>query len=60
WVNAEGKGSGGVELQAEERLAGEEGKIRSAQSGARWRAGPARRTVLTGAETDGYRPSTNC
>ncbi len=35
WVNAEGKGSGGVELQLEERLAGEEGKIRYAQSGGR-------------------------
>lgn len=35
WVNAEGKGSGGVELQLEKRLAGEDGKIRYAQSGGR-------------------------
>lgn len=35
WVNAEGKGSGGVELQLDKRLAGEDGKIRYAQSGGR-------------------------
>ncbi|MFJ4470553.1 peptidoglycan D,D-transpeptidase FtsI family protein [Streptomyces sp. NPDC089424] len=33
WVNAEGKGGGGVEQQLEEQLAGEDGKIRYAQSG---------------------------
>jgi cell division protein FtsI (penicillin-binding protein 3) len=33
WVNAEGKGGGGVEQQLDERLAGEDGKIRYAQSG---------------------------
>ncbi|MFF1276668.1 peptidoglycan D,D-transpeptidase FtsI family protein [Streptomyces marokkonensis] len=35
WVNAEGKGGGGVELQLDKRLAGEDGKIRYAQSGGR-------------------------
>lgn len=35
WVNAEGKGAGGLELTLEERLAGEDGKIRYAQSGGR-------------------------
>ncbi|MFI1418057.1 peptidoglycan D,D-transpeptidase FtsI family protein [Streptomyces sp. NPDC020731] len=35
WVNAEGKGGGGVELQLDKRLAGENGKIRYAQSGGR-------------------------
>ncbi|TQL23011.1 peptidoglycan synthetase FtsI [Streptomyces sp. SLBN-134] len=35
WVNAEGRGGGGVELQLEKRLAGEDGKIRYAQSGGR-------------------------
>ncbi len=35
WVNAEGKGGGGIELQLDERLAGEDGKIRYAQSGGR-------------------------
>ncbi|WP_374222734.1 peptidoglycan D,D-transpeptidase FtsI family protein [Streptomyces spinoverrucosus] len=33
WVNAEGKGGGGIEQQLNERLAGEDGKIRYAQSG---------------------------
>ncbi|MFJ3986165.1 peptidoglycan D,D-transpeptidase FtsI family protein [Streptomyces fungicidicus] len=35
WVNAEGRGGGGVELQLDKRLAGEDGKIRYAQSGGR-------------------------
>ncbi|MFC5958527.1 peptidoglycan D,D-transpeptidase FtsI family protein [Streptomyces pratens] len=35
WVNAEGKGGGGIELQLDKRLAGEDGKIRYAQSGGR-------------------------
>ncbi|MEU7469705.1 penicillin-binding protein 2 [Streptomyces sp. NPDC044984] len=35
WVNAEGKGGGGIELQLDERLAGQDGKIRYAQSGGR-------------------------
>ncbi|MFE0445059.1 peptidoglycan D,D-transpeptidase FtsI family protein [Streptomyces fungicidicus] len=35
WVNAEGRGGGGVELQLEKRLAGKDGKIRYAQSGGR-------------------------
>ncbi|MGX1311600.1 cell division protein FtsI (penicillin-binding protein 3) [Streptomyces calvus] len=35
WVNAEGKGAGGVELQLDKRLAGKDGKIRYAQSGGR-------------------------
>ncbi|WP_276313890.1 penicillin-binding protein 2 [Streptomyces sp. WAC 01438] len=35
WVNAEGKGAGGIELQLDKRLAGEDGKIRYAQSGGR-------------------------
>ncbi|CAL9606330.1 Penicillin-binding protein PbpB [Streptomyces sp. enrichment culture] len=35
WVNAEGKGSGGIEQQLEKQLAGEDGEIRYAQSGGR-------------------------
>ncbi|GGV37817.1 cell division protein [Streptomyces pilosus] len=35
WVNAEGEGGGGIELQLDKRLAGEDGKIRYAQSGGR-------------------------
>ncbi|MFI2422767.1 peptidoglycan D,D-transpeptidase FtsI family protein [Streptomyces sp. NPDC018955] len=35
WVNAEGKGGGGIELQFDKRLAGQDGKIRYAQSGGR-------------------------
>ncbi|MGW0820410.1 peptidoglycan D,D-transpeptidase FtsI family protein [Streptomyces sp. NPDC002845] len=35
WVNAEGKGGGGLEQQLEEELAGEDGEIRYAQSGGR-------------------------
>ncbi|MFD8520514.1 peptidoglycan D,D-transpeptidase FtsI family protein [Streptomyces capillispiralis] len=35
WVNAEGKGAGGIELQLDKRLAGKDGKIRYAQSGGR-------------------------
>ncbi|MFE2039689.1 peptidoglycan D,D-transpeptidase FtsI family protein [Streptomyces sp. NPDC059477] len=33
WVNADGKGGGGIEQQLNEVLAGEDGKIRYAQSG---------------------------
>jgi cell division protein FtsI (penicillin-binding protein 3) len=35
WVDAEGRGGGGVERQLEKTLAGKEGKIRYAQSGGR-------------------------
>nr|WP_308309013.1 penicillin-binding protein 2 [Streptomyces sp. CHD11] len=35
WVNAEGEGGGGIELRLDKRLAGEDGKIRYAQSGGR-------------------------
>ncbi|MDX3133155.1 penicillin-binding protein 2, partial [Streptomyces europaeiscabiei] len=35
WVNAEGKGGGGIEQQWNNRLAGKDGKIRYAQSGGR-------------------------
>ncbi|MGC0332550.1 cell division protein FtsI (penicillin-binding protein 3) [Streptomyces sp. SAI-170] len=35
WVNAEGKGGGGIEQQLDEQLAGKDGKIRYAQSGGR-------------------------
>ncbi|MFF3641792.1 penicillin-binding transpeptidase domain-containing protein [Streptomyces sp. NPDC002564] len=35
WVNADGKGGGGVEQQLDKKLAGEDGKIRYAQSGGR-------------------------
>ncbi|MEU1042760.1 penicillin-binding protein 2 [Streptomyces sp. NPDC005907] len=35
WVNADGKGGGGVEQQLDEELAGKDGKIRYAQSGGR-------------------------
>ncbi|MFI9610226.1 peptidoglycan D,D-transpeptidase FtsI family protein [Streptomyces sp. NPDC052023] len=33
WVNADGKGGGGIEQQLNDELAGEDGKIRYAQSG---------------------------
>ncbi|NED37518.1 cell division protein, partial [Streptomyces sp. SID8499] len=33
WVNAEGKGGGGIEQMLEKQLAGKNGKIRYAQSG---------------------------
>ncbi|WAZ21141.1 penicillin-binding transpeptidase domain-containing protein [Streptomyces cinnabarinus] len=35
WVNYDGKGGGGVERQLEQELAGQDGKIRYAQSGGR-------------------------
>ncbi|MFJ8789701.1 peptidoglycan D,D-transpeptidase FtsI family protein [Streptomyces sp. NPDC102462] len=35
WVNAEGKGGGGIEQQLNKKLAGKDGKIRYAQSGGR-------------------------
>ncbi|MDX2871897.1 penicillin-binding protein 2, partial [Streptomyces scabiei] len=35
WVNAEGKGGGGIEQQLNSRLSGKDGKIRYAQSGGR-------------------------
>ncbi|WP_269801993.1 peptidoglycan D,D-transpeptidase FtsI family protein [Streptomyces capitiformicae] len=35
WVNAEGKGGGGIEQQLNKQLAGKNGKIRYAQSGGR-------------------------
>ncbi|MYV47019.1 cell division protein [Streptomyces sp. SID2888] len=35
WVNAEGRGGGGIEQQLNEALAGKDGKIRYAQSGGR-------------------------
>ncbi|MGW0707757.1 peptidoglycan D,D-transpeptidase FtsI family protein [Streptomyces sp. NPDC002643] len=35
WVNAEGKGGGGIEQQLNKTLAGKDGKIRYAQSGGR-------------------------
>ncbi|MDI3417563.1 peptidoglycan D,D-transpeptidase FtsI family protein [Streptomyces luteolus] len=35
WVNAEGKGGGGIEAQLNEELAGKDGKITYAQSGGR-------------------------
>ncbi|MFG2646442.1 peptidoglycan D,D-transpeptidase FtsI family protein [Streptomyces sp. NPDC048436] len=35
WVNAEGKGAGGLEQQLDKKLAGKDGKIRYAQSGGR-------------------------
>ena len=35
WVNADGEGGGGIELQLDKELSGEDGKIRYAQSGGR-------------------------
>ncbi|MEU3981856.1 penicillin-binding protein 2 [Streptomyces sp. NPDC026672] len=35
WVNAEGKGGGGIEQQLDKKLTGKDGKIRYAQSGGR-------------------------
>ncbi|MEU5895600.1 penicillin-binding transpeptidase domain-containing protein [Streptomyces venezuelae] len=35
WVNSDGKGAGGLEAQLDKQLAGEDGKVRYAQSGGR-------------------------
>ncbi|MDQ0990383.1 cell division protein FtsI (penicillin-binding protein 3) [Streptomyces sp. V3I7] len=35
WVNAEGKGGGGIEQQLDKQLSGKDGKVRYAQSGGR-------------------------
>ncbi|MGW9029470.1 peptidoglycan D,D-transpeptidase FtsI family protein [Streptomyces sp. NPDC055722] len=54
WVNAEGKGGGGVEQQLNEELAGKDGKIRYAQSGGRLvpTAGSAETPAVAGSEVE--------
>ncbi|MGC3000256.1 peptidoglycan D,D-transpeptidase FtsI family protein, partial [Streptomyces sp. G35A] len=54
WVNAEGKGGGGIELQLDKRLAGKDGKIRYAQSGGRLvpTAGSAETPAVPGSDIE--------
>ncbi|MDT0461662.1 peptidoglycan D,D-transpeptidase FtsI family protein [Streptomyces gibsoniae] len=54
WVNAEGKGGGGVEQQLNEELAGKDGKIRYAQSGGRLvpTAGSAETPAVAGTDVE--------
>ncbi|MEV6023110.1 penicillin-binding protein 2, partial [Streptomyces sp. NPDC052036] len=54
WVNAEGKGGGGVEQQLNKELAGKDGKIRYAQSGGRLvpTAGSAETPAVAGTDVE--------
>jgi cell division protein FtsI (penicillin-binding protein 3) len=54
WVNAEGMGGGGIELQLDKRLAGKDGKIRYAQSGGRLvpTAGSAETPAVPGSDIE--------
>ncbi|MFF4139893.1 peptidoglycan D,D-transpeptidase FtsI family protein [Streptomyces sp. NPDC001698] len=54
WVNADGKGGGGIEQQLNERLAGKPGKIRYAQSGGREvpTAGSTETRAVPGSDTE--------
>ncbi|MFF7857053.1 penicillin-binding transpeptidase domain-containing protein [Streptomyces sp. NPDC007904] len=54
WVNAEGRGGGGIELQLDKRLAGKDGKIRYAQSGGRLvpTAGSAETPAVPGSDIE--------
>ncbi|WP_254878443.1 penicillin-binding protein 2 [Streptomyces sp. NA04227] len=54
WVNAEGKGGGGLEQQLQEQLAGKNGKITYAQSGGRRvpTAGGTEKPPVPGAEVE--------
>ncbi|MGV9561533.1 peptidoglycan D,D-transpeptidase FtsI family protein, partial [Streptomyces sp. NPDC003480] len=54
WVNADGKGGGGVEQQLNKELAGRDGKIRYAQSGGRLvpTAGSAETPAVAGTDVE--------
>ncbi|MGW4513356.1 peptidoglycan D,D-transpeptidase FtsI family protein [Streptomyces sp. NPDC004393] len=54
WVNAEGRGGGGVEQQLNKELAGKDGKIRYAQSGGRLvpTAGSAETPAVAGTDVE--------
>ncbi|MEW2465669.1 penicillin-binding protein 2 [Streptomyces sp. NPDC046994] len=54
WVNADGKGGGGIEQQLNEDLAGKDGKIRYAQSGGRLvpTAGSAETPAVAGSDVE--------
>ncbi|MFE7763912.1 peptidoglycan D,D-transpeptidase FtsI family protein [Streptomyces sp. NPDC057438] len=54
WVNAEGKGGGGIEQQMNSRLSGKDGKIRYAQSGGRLvpTAGSAETPAVAGSDVE--------
>ncbi|MEU6095477.1 penicillin-binding protein 2 [Streptomyces sp. NPDC047079] len=54
WVNAEGKGGGGIEQQLNKELAGKDGKIRYAQSGGRLvpTAGSAETPAVAGTDVE--------
>ncbi|MFE9095178.1 peptidoglycan D,D-transpeptidase FtsI family protein [Streptomyces sp. NPDC007264] len=54
WVNAEGRGGGGVEQQLNKELAGQDGRIRYAQSGGRLvpTAGSAETPAVAGSDVE--------
>ncbi|MFC3576360.1 peptidoglycan D,D-transpeptidase FtsI family protein [Streptomyces yaanensis] len=54
WVNADGKGGGGIEQQLNKELAGKDGKIRYAQSGGRLvpTAGSAETPAVAGSDIE--------
>lgn len=54
WVNADGKGAGGIEQQMNQELAGKDGKIRYAQSGGRLvpTAGSAETPAVAGSDIE--------
>ncbi|MFJ9036315.1 peptidoglycan D,D-transpeptidase FtsI family protein [Streptomyces sp. NPDC102406] len=54
WVNADGKGGGGVEQQLDKDLAGKDGKIRYAQSGGRQvpTAGSTEQPAVAGSDVE--------
>ncbi|MFF3905264.1 peptidoglycan D,D-transpeptidase FtsI family protein [Streptomyces sp. NPDC001848] len=54
WVNADGKGAGGIEQQLNQELAGKDGKIRYAQSGGRLvpTAGSAETPAVAGSDIE--------
>ncbi|MGY0023375.1 penicillin-binding transpeptidase domain-containing protein [Streptomyces sp. YJ-C3] len=54
WVNADGKGGGGVEQQLDKELAGKNGKIRYAQSGGRQvpTAGSTEQPAVAGSDVE--------
>ncbi|MFI1444672.1 peptidoglycan D,D-transpeptidase FtsI family protein [Streptomyces fructofermentans] len=54
WVNADGKGGGGVEQQLQGRLAGKDGEIRYAQSGGRHvpTAGSTEKPAVAGSQVE--------
>ncbi|MFE6894257.1 peptidoglycan D,D-transpeptidase FtsI family protein [Streptomyces sp. NPDC057694] len=54
WVNADGKGGGGVEQQLDKQLSGKDGKIRYAQSGGRQvpTAGSTEQPAVAGSDVE--------